>query len=113
MSAGAEHINITLVHINGNLCERLHCVRMEQDTVLPGDLSNLCDRLDGADLIVCEHHGDQDRIRAERCLHILRIYKSVLIHIQIRHLISALFKIFAGMEDRMMFDPAGDDMFSL
>ena len=55
MSAGAEHIDIAIIHIDGDLGERLHCVCVEQHAALFCDLSDLCDRLHCADLIIGEH----------------------------------------------------------
>ena len=76
------------------------------------DGTNLLDRFDGSDLIVCKHHGDQNGIRADRLLDILRRNQTVCIYVQISHFIALLLQISAGMQDGMMLDLGRDDMFS-
>ena len=46
----------------------LDCVGVEDNSVFMGDLTDLFNRLDRSDLVVCEHYRDQDRIRADRLL---------------------------------------------
>ena len=57
-----------LIHIDRLVAECLNCVCVEDDPVLMGDLTDLPDRLDRSDLVVCKHYRDQDRIRADRLL---------------------------------------------
>ena len=46
---------------------------MKHDILLPGDAGNLFDRLNGADLVVAVHDGDQDRVFLDRLCHVLGI----------------------------------------
>ena len=78
--------------------------------MLMGNLSDLSDRLNGTDLIIGKHNTDQDRIRTDRFLNLLRCDKTILIHIKVCDLITMLFQILAGMQDRMMLDLGCDDM---
>ena len=80
--------------------------------MLMGNLSNLCDRLDRTDLIICKHNTDQYRIGTDCFLNLLRCYETIFIHIKICDLITVLFQILAGMQDRMMLDLGCNDMFS-
>lgn len=66
MSACAEHINMTGIHINRYLAKCLYCICMEQNLVFLCNLSNFSDRLDRSDLIICKHHRNKDRIRTNR-----------------------------------------------
>ena len=77
------------------------------------DLSDLFDRLNRSDLIVCKHHRNQDRIRADRFFQLVDLYLAVLIDIDIGNLIAPLLEIFARMQDRMVLDLCRDDMLSL
>ena len=113
MPAGAEHVNIALVHINGDLRERLYRICVEQHAVLFCDLPDLCDRLHCTDLIIREHYRNQDRIRPDRTLHCLRIHEPVLVHVKISHLIPTLLEIFTCMQDRMVLDLCSNNMLSL
>ena len=112
MSACAEHVNMQLIHVDGNLSECLHRIRMEQDAVFLRDLSDLPDRLDGADLIIRKHNGNQDRILPNGSPKLFQIHQSGFVHIQICHLIALLFQVFTGMQNGMMLNFAGNDMLS-
>ena len=113
MTAGAEHIDVHLIHVDGNLCISLYRIGMEQDAVLLCDLTDLGNRFDRTDLVICKHDTDQDRIRADRRLQLIQADQTVSVHIQICDLKSSLLQILTGMENRMMFDLRGNDMFSL
>ena len=86
---------------------------MEQDSVLFRNPANLCNGLDRADFIVRRHDRDQDRLRPDSRLQLLRADESVLIHIQISHLKTILFQILAGMQNRMMLDLGSNDVIAL
>ena len=86
---------------------------MEKDSVLFGDGSDFLDRLDGTDLVVCKHNGDQDGLRCDGFLKLIQLHNTVLIYIHVCDLGSALFlQILAGMKDCMMLDLGGDDVIS-
>ena len=111
MSAGAEHIDIELIYIDRDLAECLNSICMEQDSMLMCDLSDLFQRLKSTNLIVCSHNRDQDGLRCDGFLKFIQVNETVLIHIQICDLRTALFfKVFAGMKDCMMLDLCCDDM---
>ena len=112
VSAGAEHVNVILVYVDRQLAVCLYGIGVEQNAMLLCDLSDLFDRLDRSDLIVCKHHRNQDRIRADRFFQLVDLYLSVLIDINIGNLIAALLEIFARMQDRMVLDLCRDDMLS-
>ena len=68
------------VDIDRDLSRRLHGVGVEVNIGFGSNLSNLCDGLHDAGLVVGEHDGDQLRIRPERALHIRWIYQAATIH---------------------------------
>ena len=104
MAAGTEHINVTVIYIDRKLSESLHCIGMEQDAMLFCDLTDLFDGLNGSDLIVGKHDGNQDGIRTDSLLQLVQFYNTVLIYIQIGDLKTAFLQILAGMKDRVMLD---------
>ena len=112
MSAGAEHIDVALIYIDRHLAISLHCIGVEQNAVFLCDLTDLFDRLNGSDLIVCKHNRDQDRIRTDCFLQFIKLYDTIFIYIKVSDLIAALLQIFTGMQNCMMLDLCGDDVFS-
>ena len=91
MAAGTEHVNMHLIHIDGNLCIRLYRIGMGKYAVLLRDLSDLGDGLDGTDLVVGKHHADQNGIGADGCFQLVQADQSVSVHIQIGDLSKPLF----------------------
>ena len=113
MTAGTEHVNMHLIHMNGNLCIRLYRIGMKQYAVLFCNLTDLGDGLDGTDLVVGKHHADQNGIGADGCFQLVQADQSVSVHIQIGDLKASLLQILTGMENGMMLDLRGNNMFSL
>ena len=113
MAAGTEHVNMHLIHIDGNLCIRLYRIGMKQYAVLFCNLTDLGDGLDGTDLVVGKHHADQNGIGTNGCFQLVQADQSVSVHIQIGDLKASLLQILTGMENGMMLDLRGNNMFSL
>ena len=65
MSAGAEHINMVPVHINGELSVCLHRIRVKQNAMAPRDFTYFFNGLQSTDLIVGKHHTDQYGVRPD------------------------------------------------
>ena len=101
-----------LVNIDRQLTVCLNRIGMEQNAVFLCDLTDLFDRLNGSDLIVCKHNGDQDRIRTNCFFQFIHFYDTVFIHTDVSDLKTTFFQIFCGMQDRMMLDLGRDDVFS-
>ena len=113
MTAGTEHINMHFVHIDGNLRIRLYRIGVEQYAVLLCNLTDLGDGLDGTDLVVGKHHADQNGIGTDGCFQLVQADQSVSVHIQIGDLKASLLQILTGMENGMVLDLRGNNMFSL
>ena len=113
MTTGTEHVNMHLIYIDRNLRIRLYRIGVEQYTVLLRDLTDLGNGLDGTDLIVGKHHADQNGIGADGCFQLVQADQSVSVHIQIGDLKASLLQILTGMENGMMLDLRGNNMFSL
>ena len=113
VSAGTEHVNMQFIHIDGHLSKSLHRIGVEQNSMFMGNLTNLPDGLDGTDLIIGKHYRYQNGIRADRVFQILQFDHTKFIDIQISDLISPLFQIFTGVQNRVMLNLGSNDMFSL
>ena len=113
MGAGAEHIDLILVHVDGELSIGLHRIRMEQDPMLLRDPADLLYRLDGSDLVIGKHDGNENGIRTDGPLQLVQLQDAVLVHAHICDLKSSFLQIFAGVKHRVMLNGGGDDMLSL
>ena len=105
-------ISVELVYpIKGFLGKPLHRVRMKQDAAFPAKRANLCDRLDGSNLVVGRHDRDQNRILAQRGANRVNADSTFRIDRQVSH-IEAFFmeKVFARMQDSVVLDGGRDDM---
>src|ERR1022692_3592618 len=98
------------IDIDRDLARRLHGIGVEVNVGLGSNLSDFCDGLHDAGLVVGEHDGDQLRIRPERALHIRRIHQAAAIHGKIGYLASLRCQMLAGVEYGVMFDGGSDDV---
>ena len=92
------------------MAHRLHRVNVEQYPGGPGNGSDLGHGLNGADLIVGSHHGDQDGIGPEGGLHRRRVHPALGVHRQVGHLIALLFQVLGRVEDGVVLDGGGNDV---
>ena len=65
-------------------------------------------RLDGADLVVGEHDGGQDGVRADGRLEVLNAHEPVLVHGQVGHFEALALQRLAGVKHRVVLDGARD-----
>ena len=71
MSAHGQHIHAQLLDVHGDGTHSLNRIGVHPDAVLVGDLSDLLDGLDGADLVVGHHDADQRGIGTDGSFHVL------------------------------------------
>ena len=112
MSTGTQHINMILVHIDRNMSISLYCIGMENNVMLFSNLTDLLDRLNGTNLIVCKHNRDHDRCRSNSCFQLIQLDHSILIYSNVSHLKTILFQIFTCMQNRMMLYRRSNNMIS-
>ena len=93
-----------LIYINRKLSICLYCVGVEQDTMLMSNLTDLFDRLNGTNLIVCKHHTDQNGSRTDSFFQLIQLDLTKLIHIYISDLKSMFLQPVTSMQDCMMLD---------
>ena len=105
-----QQVASDFVDIDRDFPRRLHGIGVEVNVGFGSNLSNLCDRLHDAGLIVGEHDGNQLRIRPDRALHIRRIQPTAAIHRNVGNFASLRCQTLAGVEHGVMFDGRGDDM---
>ena len=97
VSTCAQEINMHLFHIDRNVAEGLNRIRVKPDAVPSGDLSDRPERLHRTDFIIGRHHRNQNRVRADGCFDILRVYKALRIYRQPGNLKTILFQCPAGI----------------
>jgi hypothetical protein len=81
--------------------------------MLPRNPANLGNRLDGPDLVVRVHHGNQDRTRSQSAPHILRIDAAESINRHESKLRSEPFQKSAGIDHRWMLHLSRNDVRAL
>ena len=92
------------------MADRLHRVGVHQHAMCVRNLSERCNRLNRADLVVCQHDGRKQRIRPNRPRKGLRRNAPQLVHVQISHLAAPPLQRRTGMQHGVMLDFRGDDM---
>ncbi len=68
-----------------------------------GYRADLADRLDHPDLVVGEHHGDQDGRRPDRGLEVIQIDQPLVIDAQPGHFTAQPFDMTAAVQHRLVF----------
>ena len=79
VAGDGEKIDAKSVDVERNFSGGLHGVGVEKDIVLRGDLSDLLERLNGAEFIVGVHYGDERSLWANRVADGFRIDEPVFI----------------------------------
>ena len=98
MAGHGEHVNIHGLDINGHMARGLNRVGMKGNSLLAAKGANLRDGLNGANLVVGEHHGDKAGILPYSGGQILKPYHAVLVHVQQRYIKALFFKLFQGVK---------------
>ena len=66
VGANRNQIGVELMNVFERLLSKpLDRIRVKQHATISAKGSQLCDRLDGANLVVGSHDGDQDRVRLD------------------------------------------------
>ena len=84
--AQRQQIDRQLSKIDRNFADRLHRITVQQHATLATDTTELGNRVDRANLVVREHHGDERRRRLDRVTNLLRINTGTAINRQDRDL---------------------------
>ena len=113
MPAGTEHVDAAFIHVNRKLSVGLYRIRMEKNIMLSGNFPDFLNRLDRSYLIVGIHYGNQNGIRTDSFLKLVQLNYTIFVHIYVGDFTAIFFKIFTGMQYRMMFNLRCDNMLSL
>ena len=111
--AGAEIIDRKLRQRQRNLSHRLHCIGMKIHTFAFCDCSKFRDWFYGSDFVISCHNGNERCIRSYCIFQFFRIYHTVIIHLQISHVIPQTFQIFTGTQYCMVLNLTRNNMLSL
>ena len=105
-----EHVDVLGVHVDGQMAGGLDGVGVEGDLLLPADLADLGDGLDGADLVVGVHDGHQAGLLGDGLGHLLGGNETVFVDVQQGDGKALLLQLLEGVEDGVVLKGGGDDM---
>src|SRR6266403_2402690 len=110
VSGEGEQVDSKLVHVNRYFSCRLHGVGVEIDVPLLGDASYLIEGLDGAELVVGVHDGDQHSFRPYSSLQFVEIDLGFTICREESNAHRVLFQCLTRVQHRFVFDGGGNDV---
>ena len=113
MRGAREQIDAHRLHVHGDLPDRLRGIGMEEDALALAQLADGADVLDGPDLVVGEHHGDQDRLVGQRLGDLLDVDQAVGLDRHVGDLDSLSLQALGDVEARALLDHRGDDVVAL
>ena len=90
VAAEGHQIDGELVHVHRNLTHALGGVTMKHNPLLFGDLADFGNGIDGSNLIVRQHDGNQNGFLRNRVADVLGVYAALFIDGQVGHLNAAL-----------------------
>src|ERR1700678_1528294 len=105
-----EDVDVHGVHVDGDLAQSLHAVGVEDYAFFVAELADFGYRLDGADLVVGKHDGDQDGLVVNGPTQVFHVDEAVGLYRQIGDAVAVFFKALAGVEDGLVLGDLGDDM---
>ena len=113
MGCQGEQVDGHRLHIPLHQIGCLDGIGMKQSAVLTGYLPDFRDRLDGAHLVIGGHNRHQNGIRPQRIGDSLRVDTPKLIDTEDSEFKSVnVAQVFGGMQNRLVFNDAGDQMVS-
>ena len=110
VSAHGQHIHAQLLDIHGDGTHSLNRIGVHPDAVLVGDLSDLLDGLDGADLVVGHHDADEGGVGADSSLDILRTDVALRGGLDISDLETQTLESCHAVHDGVVLESAGDEV---
>ncbi len=90
--------------------DRLCSIGVKEDAVLPSNLSNFLNWLDGSDFVVRKHYRDQNRIVRDRSLHIAGVNSAIVISLQDSSLEAPACQMVKRVEYGSVFDRGCNEM---
>jgi hypothetical protein len=108
-----DEIDSHRLDVDGDLADRLRGVGMEDDPLLLRELPDGRDVLDRPDLVVGEHHRDQDGLVGDRFADLLHVHETIRLHGHVGHLVALALEPLAHVEPGALLDDGGDDVVAL
>src|SRR5271156_914730 len=113
MPGDRHEIDVLLVHIDGDLADRLCGVGMENDAALVTQLADFGDRLYHSDFVIRGHDGDKDSLVVHGAIELIKIDQAILLHRKIGDPIAILLQSFAGVEHGLVLGNSCNDVVAL
>ncbi len=110
MAGETGEIDAEVRHIDLDLPERLHHIRMNRDAPFMGDICDIPDGHHRARLVIGIHNGNEDRILPDGVLDIVGINEPETVDRKIRNGEPLRFEIPAHIQDRGMLNRRRDNM---
>ena len=110
MAGQGQHIDAHFLHVDVHVADCLNRVGVELSANRMCQLSDFLDRLNGADLVVGRHNGNQCGVLGKLCFKLLEVNTAFLIHVQIGNAVAFLLEGLAGVKHCVMLDLGGDDV---
>src|SRR3954470_14769393 len=95
-------VDFQLLDIDRDFSCRLHAIGMKVDVRSFGDISNFLDRLNGSDLIIGVHDGNENRVRTYCAANVFWIDKAVGGNSEPGDFATLLLQIPAGVKYRVV-----------
>ncbi len=105
-----EEIDFEFADVDANFARGLHRIAMKINIRFESDAPDFGDGLDGAELVIRVHHGDENGFGAKRAAHILGIDNAVTGDREPGDFDALLFESFDGVEDGVVLDGRADDV---
>ena len=110
MARDGHEVDAHLVHIDGDLADRLRSVRVEEDLFGPAELANLLNRLHDTNLVVDRHDTDERRLGAHRRLELRHVDKTITLDRQVRDREALVLQMPAAVKHALVLSLACDDV---
>lgn len=105
-----EKVHTQLIHIYRNVPHRLHSVSVKQGTSSMSHSRQRLDWLNGPHFVVGQHDAHQSGVDPQSRLQVIRLHNSVFVHRQVCNFPAHLLERFAGVEDSLVLNLAGDNV---
>jgi SHS2 domain-containing protein len=106
----AHQIDRQRRQVDRDLAGGLRRIDVEDDAALTADRADRRDVLDHADLVVDEHHRDQDRVRPQRRLELVEVEQAVFLHVEVGDVETLALQLAHRVEHRLVLCLHGDQV---
>src|SRR5690554_917775 len=108
-----NQVHLHACHVNRSFAGGLGRIHVKQHLVGAGNFANGGNVVNGADLVVDVHDGDQNAVLAQRILNLLRMNYAFLVRIQIGNFKTFTLQLAHGVQHGFVFDFGGNQVLAL